>query len=169
MGGICAIGPVKRGRTASNAARSTVTGWVSSVSPDVSWVLVTSPSRRPAIYSFSPFSANSTARVACPTNTGRTPVAIGSNVPPWPTRFSFRIPRILAQTSMLVQPEGLSIITMPLAIGGSSFLEIRDDPGDGVQHFSFCLRLGNALQRGSGSPSPPLRHDLRRPTGGRPP
>ena len=43
-----------------------------------------------------------------------------------------------------------SIITMPLAIGGSSFLEIRDDPGDGVQHFSFCLRLGNALQRGSG-------------------
>ena len=42
---------------------------------------------------------------------------------------------------------------MPLAIGGSSFLEIRDDPGDGVQHFFFCLRLGNALQRGSGSPS----------------
>ena len=41
---------------------------------------------------------------------------------------------------------------MPLAIGGSSFLEIRDDPGDGVQHFSFCLRLGNALQRGSGGP-----------------
>ena len=39
---------------------------------------------------------------------------------------------------------------MPLAIGGSSFLEIRDDPGDGVQHFSFGLRLGNALQRGSG-------------------
>ena len=39
---------------------------------------------------------------------------------------------------------------MPLAIGGSSFLEIRDDPGDGVQHFFFCLRLGNAVQRGSG-------------------
>lgn len=97
------------------------------------------------MYSFSPFSANSTARVACPTNTGSTPVAMGSRVPPWPTRFSFRMPRILAQTSMLVHPAGLSMITIPLATGSSSFLEIRDDPGNGIQHFLLGLRLGDML------------------------
>ena len=67
---------------------SAVTGWVSSVVPVTSWVSVTCPSRRPATYSFCPFSANSTPRVACPTKTGSTPVAMGSRVPPWPTRFS---------------------------------------------------------------------------------
>ena len=95
------------------APRSAVTGRVSRVVPVVSWVSVTRPSRRPATYSFCPLSANATPRVACPTKTGSTPVAMGSRVPLWP---SFRVPstpRILATTSKLVQPAGLSTIRIP--------------------------------------------------------
>ena len=68
------------------------------------------------MYSLSPVSANSTARVARPTNTGRTPVAIGSSVPAWPTRRSFKIPRSLAQTSILVQSCSLSMMMIPLGM-----------------------------------------------------
>ena len=41
---------------------------------------------------FSDSEANSTARVARPTNTGSTPVAMGSSVPAWPTRLSWKMP-----------------------------------------------------------------------------
>ena len=117
IGGICWMPPRKRPRAASTSWRPAATGRLSSVSPVTSWVSVTWPRRRPATYSLRLFSANSTARVACPTNTGRTPVAMGSRVPPWPTRFSWRMPRILAQTSMLVQPWGLSMMRIPLGTG----------------------------------------------------
>ena len=79
-------------------------------------MLVTRPSRKAARYSLSPDSAKLTPRVACPTNTGSTPVAMGSNVPAWPTFLVFSIPRSLAQTSMLVQSAGLSMMMIPLAI-----------------------------------------------------
>ena len=116
MGGTCRMVPVNRGSTASSSARVTLTGRSSSTVPVLSWVSVTSPSRRRASYSFSPRSAKETALVAAPTNTGRTPVAMGSRVPAWPTRFSWRMPRSLAQTSMLVHPAGLSMMTIPFAI-----------------------------------------------------
>ena len=77
---------------------------------------VVTPSRSPAMYSLSPFSAKLTALVALPTNTGSTPVAIGSNVPAWPTFFVFKMPRSLAHTSMLVQPAGLSMMMIPSAM-----------------------------------------------------
>ena len=116
MGGTCKIFPRKRERAASTSTRDTATGRSSSTSPEVSWVLVTTPSRIPATYSFRLVSANSTARVACPTKTGSTPVAMGSKVPPCPTRFSRRMPRILAHTSMLVHPAGLLTIKIPSGI-----------------------------------------------------
>ena len=116
IGGIWLISPVNRGSTASSSSRPTVTGdWVR-VSPSVSWVLVVRPRRSPATYSFSPPSAKLTARVAWPTNTGSTPVAIGSRVPACPIFFVFKIPRSFAHTSIDVHPAGLSIITIPFAI-----------------------------------------------------
>ena len=68
---------------------------------------------------------NSTARVARPTKTGSTPVAMGSRVPPWPIRFSWNTPRSLAHTSWEVHSEGLSMMRTPSAMAHLP---------DGVQH-----------------------------------
>ena len=89
MGGIWKISPRNRSSAASSSSRDTeVSGSSRRIWPVTSWVLVTSPSRSPAAYSLSPSVENSTARVARPTKTGSTPVAMGSRVPPWPMRFS---------------------------------------------------------------------------------
>ena len=117
MGGICCCGPRKRASTASTAARSAATGAVATTWPELSWVSVSTPSRSPAMYSFSADSKNSTALVALPTKMGRTPVAMGSKVPPWPMRLSRSTPRSLAATSWLVQSAGLSIIKIPVGMG----------------------------------------------------
>ena len=111
------MSPVNRGSTAATSSAVTVTGPSASVRPEISCVSVTRPSRSVATYSFSPLSAKETPRVACPTNTGSTPVAMGSSVPAWPTFFVFNIPRSLAHTSIDVQSAGLSIIMIPLAMG----------------------------------------------------
>ena len=81
MGGTCISSPVNRGSSASSSCRVTETGYCASTSPEVSCVLVTQPRCSPATYSLLPDSAKDTARVACPTNTGSTPVAMGSSVP----------------------------------------------------------------------------------------
>src|SRR5438046_8310047 len=47
----------------------------------------------------------------------RTPVAIGSSVPAWPTFFVPASRRTRATTSCEVMPPGLSTITRPLAPG----------------------------------------------------
>lgn len=116
MGGIWVISPRKAASAPSRAARSASTGRSSTTWPVVSWVLVTTPSFNPAMYSFSDSDANSTARVARPTKTGSTPVAMGSSVPACPTRLSWRTPLILAHTSILVHSWGLSITMIPFAI-----------------------------------------------------
>src|SRR5438094_1368134 len=46
----------------------------------------------------------------------RSPVASGSSVPPWPTRFAPSAPRATATTSNEVQPRGLSIGRTPLGV-----------------------------------------------------
>jgi hypothetical protein len=45
-----------------------------------------------------------------------TPVAIGSSVPPWPTRRVFASRRIRATTSCDVIPDGLSTTINPSAL-----------------------------------------------------
>src|SRR6188508_3755448 len=52
-------------------------------------------------------------RVARPTTSGRTPLAIGSRVPVWPTRRSFRTRRTKATMSWDVGPDGLSTMSRP--------------------------------------------------------
>ena len=111
--------PVNWGSTAATSSAVTATGAVVSTLPVLSCVSVVRPRRNVATYSFSPFSAKLTPRVACPTNTGNTPVAIGSRVPACPTFFVFKMPRSLAHTSMDVQSAALSIMTIPSAIYAS--------------------------------------------------
>ncbi len=82
-------------------------------SPEPSWVVVVNPSFRTTRYCFSASSRNSESRVAFPTQTGSTPVARGSSVPPCPTLVSFKSRRTLATTSCEVQSAGLLIFKNP--------------------------------------------------------
>ena len=122
MGGIWRISPRNPARAASTSARPAAAGRRASTVPVLSWVSVTTPSLSPATYSLRDSAANSTARVARPTKTGSTPVAMGSRVPAWPTRRSRRMPRTLATTSWEVQSWGLSMTIIPFAIGICSLL-----------------------------------------------
>jgi len=97
----------------SSSSRLTSPSAVLSICPVISWVSVATPRRRCATYSFSSASANSTALVARPANTAKTPVAMGSSVPECPTRFSWHTPLSFAATSWLVQSRGLSTINIP--------------------------------------------------------
>src|SRR5690349_14990946 len=54
-----------------------------------------------------------TTLVAAPTQTTRTPVASGSSVPAWPTRFSESARRTRATTSKEVSSRGLSTTMIP--------------------------------------------------------
>src|SRR5205085_12337284 len=59
----------------------------------------------------------SARRVARPTSTGSTPVASGSSVPAWPTRFWPASLRTLATTSCEVQPLRLLTFRIPVTSG----------------------------------------------------
>src|SRR5579863_3436754 len=69
-----------------------------------------------AVYSFSVRIRYPSRRVAFSTPTTRTPVAIGSRVPAWPTRLVPASRRIRATTSCDVIPPGLSTMTRPLGL-----------------------------------------------------
>src|SRR6516225_9430287 len=115
-GGTCCISPVS-GRAAARTSSRVMppAGAPEMTSPSASAVLVAWPSRMVAWYSFSASARCPSSRVAFPTPTTSTPVAMGSSVPPWPTR---RVPvsrRSRATTSCEVSPAGLSTMTSPSA------------------------------------------------------
>jgi hypothetical protein len=76
---------VKRGSTASSAARVGRTSLVATTSPSASSVDVCSPKWMVKSYTLSLSSIRPASLVASPTAIGSTPVASGSSVPPWPT------------------------------------------------------------------------------------
>ena len=77
------------------------------VLPVVSWVSVVRPRIISTTYSFFSASKNWAIRVARPRQSGKTPVAIGSSVPVWPTRFIRARFRTASTTSWDVMPAGL--------------------------------------------------------------
>src|SRR5438876_9485399 len=70
----------------------------------------------------------SASRVARPSRTGRTPEAMGSSVPAWPTRFCDASRRTLATTSCDVQPVGLLTFRMPASSGLAMLALLFDRP-----------------------------------------
>src|SRR6202022_267230 len=69
----------------------------------------------------------SARRVARPSRIGRTPSAIGSRVPAWPTRFWPARRRTRATTSCEVHPVGLLILRMPVKRSGLAMLALLFD------------------------------------------
>ena len=118
--GTCWMSPVSgriaaRDRVLGDArgrGRSTTT------SPSASSVPSHCPSRIVAVYALSVRTRWCSNRVAAPTPSTSTPVAIGSSVPAWPTRRVRASRRIRATTSCDVSPAGLSTTTSPSAPAG---------------------------------------------------
>ena len=81
--------------------------------PSASSVLVAMPKRIVARYSFECPLTHVRSFVALPTPMTRTPVAMGSSVPPWPTLRVWPRRRTRATTSWLVMPAGLSMTSRP--------------------------------------------------------
>src|SRR5690349_3470831 len=115
-------------RTRSSVRPST--GRVSSTRPAASCVSVTCPKRTVASYSFSPSAMNPATFVASPTQMGSTPVAVGSSVPVWPTRFALKSPFTRRTTSNEVGPLGLFTTTTPLRSGIERLQRLRHLGGD---------------------------------------
>ena len=106
--GFCLIFPTNFAN--SNLICSSVIADVSAVeitSPSLSSVCVALPNEIVASYAFFPSVIYGSNFVATPTPKTKTPVAIGSNVPAWPTRLVFNFFRAIATTSWLVIPPTL--------------------------------------------------------------
>ena len=96
----------------SSRASSTDTG-EDKASPSRSQVVVAHPKRIRPVYCFGDAGMNRASRVALPMQTGRTPVASGSNVPRCPAFLRTNRRRTCVMTSCDVIPLGLSIIRTP--------------------------------------------------------
>src|SRR5437868_7440876 len=108
---------------AAARASSNVTplmSWVATTSPSSSSVDVSVPSTTSPVYDFGTAPGYRSSLVTRPSPTNSTPVAPGSSVPAWPTRFCPKIPRHLATTSWDVHPGALSTTTRPstTVVGG---------------------------------------------------
>src|SRR5687767_8620444 len=130
--GTCSIPPVRPAIALSTAARSTSVAGVEDVtSPSASSVAVRCPRRMVAVYSLSQPTRKVSRRVALPTPSTSTPVAIGSSVPAWPT---LRVParrRPRPTTSWEVQPAGLSTTSSPSGALMRRSVEAGGEPGQG--------------------------------------
>src|SRR6266481_5341593 len=127
MGGVCSISPTnERSASRTRSSLRPSTGRVSSTLPAASCVSVTCPKRTVASYSFSPSAMNPATLVASPTQMGKTPVAVGSSVPVWPTRLTLNRPFTRRTTSNEVGPLGLLTTTTPLRSGIQGLQGQRD-------------------------------------------
>src|SRR5512143_919915 len=71
--------------------------------------------------------------VASPRHRGNTPVAMGSNVPVWPTFFTLSSPRTCRTTSNEVGPLGLSMTRTPsMLLPALLLLHLAQQPLDAV-------------------------------------
>src|SRR5712671_1783962 len=135
MGGVCSMSPTNErsvSRTRSSVTPST--GFVSSTRPAASCVSVTCPKRTVASYSFSPSAMKPATLVASPTQMGKTPVAVGSSVPVWPTRLTLNRPFTRRTTSNEVGPLGLFTTTTPLRSGIRGLQGLSDLGGNAGAH-----------------------------------
>ena len=97
--------------------------------PSASSVLVETPKRIVARYSFECPLTQVSSFVALPMPITRTPVAIGSRVPPCPTLRVWASRRTRETTSWLVSPCGLSITTRPgRGLSGRRAMRVRPNP-----------------------------------------
>src|SRR5450759_961218 len=82
-----------------------------------------------ATYVFGSRSANSARRVADSKRMGRTPVASGSSVPAWPTRWAPVRRRRRLTTAKEVSPAALSTLSTPAGNRGRSRRSVRASAG----------------------------------------
>ena len=114
IGGRCRIRPTNPRHVASSRSRvRPVTGVSDSTRPVRSCVSVVMPKRTVVTYSLSCSIRYGISFVASPTSNGRTPVASGSSVPPWPMRRTPSRLRASATASNDVAPADLSTTRMP--------------------------------------------------------
>src|SRR3989344_3450449 len=78
-------------------------------------------------------------RVAAPKTTSSTPLAMGSRVPQWPTRFSPRMLRTAFTAWKEVMPGGLMRLMTPDSM-------VLQDPAGGHKYASGC-KLETSLDR----------------------
>ena len=97
--------------------------------PSASSVLVATPKRIVARYSFEWPLTQVSSFVALPMPITRTPVAIGSRVPPCPTLRVWARRRTRETTSWLVSPCGLSMTSRPgRGLSGRRAMRVRPNP-----------------------------------------
>src|SRR4051812_44177366 len=115
------MSPVKRGRTASTCSSVGRTSVVATTEPSASSVSVSSPNEIVKSYALVASSIRPQSLVASPSAIGRTPLASGSSVPPWPTLVfgspASRSRRLTALTAVVEpRPVGLSRMIQPWSI-----------------------------------------------------
>src|SRR5476649_972982 len=123
----------KAARMASSTGRTSL---VAVTSPSASSVERASPKQSVNLYSLRPSITNETVFVASPKAIGRTPVASGSSVPPWPAFAAPNSQRTRPTALVEPRPSGLSSTTQPsilflaLFTGGASVvLDVARDVG----------------------------------------
>src|SRR6187431_1674524 len=151
--------PVNRANTPSTVARSGAGPSLGVISPSRSSVDDEAPKQIVARYALRSARWNSTTRVARPRNTGSTPDANGSSVPPWPTRLVAASRRTRLTMSWDVGPIGLSTTRIPSRPGPSEERATSASDGRGGlaglgQHGVPCL-IDGEWHRRAGSPCMP--------------
>src|SRR5688572_10761719 len=162
----------RRGAKASRIAPGVSPATLDSLTtrPAASRVSVSTPKRTSASYCLSASSRKETSFVASPTQTGRTPEASESSVPPWPTLSRRRTPargacraasraRTRRTTAKEVGPEGLSITSTPMRsprpFGSGLFGAVVRDVAQQSVHLGLLLEDPVDLERQRGDGAQP--------------